>query len=155
MAILEVGISLEMKRLVEIKYYSSSDNILDHTFSRTTRFLAGLENFITEVYGDEIRVISLSDFEIICYPKLIPLQNKETISDQVLLIYAIIEKGIERDFVNRHLQEIIADFLKKYDLNEIKLKELEYFKDFKPHVDKILGDLRFNTEDRIKSIFRD
>ncbi|HEA70368.1 MAG TPA: hypothetical protein ENH98_00420, partial [archaeon] len=122
MAILEVGISLEMKRLVEIKYYSSSDNILDHTFSRTTRFLAGLENFITEVYGDEIRVISLSDFEIICYPKLIPLQNKETISDQVLLIYAIIEKGIERDFVNRHLQEIIADFLKKYDLNEIKLK---------------------------------
>ncbi|KKK43359.1 hypothetical protein LCGC14_0554290 [marine sediment metagenome] len=155
MAILEVGISLEMKRLVDIKYYSSSDNILDPTFSRTTRFLAGLESFITEAYGDEIRVISFSDFEIVCYPESIPLPNKETNNDQVLLTYAIIEKGLESDFVNRHLQEIIAEFLKMYDLNEIKLKELKYFKDFKLHVDKILGDLRFNTEDRIKRIFRD
>jgi len=153
MVILEVGINLEMKRLVEIRYYSSSDNILDATLR--SKYLSGLEAFITEVYGDQIRVISLSDFKIVCYPKLIRLQNKEANRDQVLLTYAIVEKGIETNFVKLHLKEIISEFLRRYDLNEIKLKKLEHFKDFKPLVDKILGDLRFNTEDRIKKIFRD
>ena len=153
MVIFEVGINLGLKRLVEIKYYSSSDNILDPTLR--SRFLTGLESFIMEVYGDQIRVISLSDFKIVCYPKLIRLQNKEANRDRVLLTYAIVEKGIETNFVKLHLKEIISEFLRTYDLNEIKLKKLEYFKDFKPLVDKILGDLRFNTEDRIKKIFRD
>ena len=153
MVIFEVGINLGLKRLVEIKYYSSSDNILDPTLR--SRFLTGLENFITEVYGDQIRVISLSDFKIVCYPKLIRLQNKEANRDRVLLTYAIVEKGIETNFVKLHLKEIVSEFLRRYDLNEIKLKKLEHFKDFKPLVDKILGDLRFNTEDRIKKIFRD
>lgn len=153
MVIFEVGINLGLKRLVEIKYYSSSDNILDPTLR--SRFLTGLENFITEVYGDQIRVISLSDFKIVCYPKLIRLQNKEANRDRVLLTYAIVEKGIETNFVKLHLKEMVSEFLRRYDLNEIKLKKLEHFKDFKPLVDKILGDLRFNTEDRIKKIFRD
>lgn len=153
MVIFEVGINLESKRLVEIKYYSSSENILDPTLR--SRFLTGLENFITEVYGDQIRVISLSDFKIVCYPKLIRLQNKEANRDRVLLTYAIVEKGIETNFVKLHLKEIVSEFLRRYDLNEITMKKLEHFKDFKPLVDKILGDLRFNTEDRIKKIFRD
>ena len=153
MVILEVGINLELKRLVEIKYYSSSDNILDPTLR--SQFLTGLESFITEVYGDQIRVISLSDFKIVCYPKLIRLQNKEANSDQVLLTYAIVEKGIETNFVKLHLKEIISEFIGMYELNDIFTKKLKHFKEFKPHVDKILGDLRFTTEDRIKMIFRD
>jgi hypothetical protein len=72
MAVLEVGINLGMKNLVENKYYSSSDNVLDPDIR--AKFLSGLKSCFTEVFGDKINVISLSNFEIVCYYKMVRKQ---------------------------------------------------------------------------------
>ncbi|MFX1346462.1 MAG: hypothetical protein ACFFBC_12880 [Promethearchaeota archaeon] len=153
MAILEIGINLGMKRLVEIKYYSSSDNILDSNIR--AKFLSGIEDFISEVFGDEINVISLSSFEIICYQEIVQKPDKEFNNPQPLLIFSIIEKGTSHTFVEQHLREIISCFLKKYDLDDILTRSPKFFKNFESDIDKILGDLRFSTEDRIRTVFRD
>ena len=152
MAVLEVGINFGMKNLVEIKYYSSSDKVLDPNIR--AKFLNGLENFINEVYGDEINVISLSSFEIIIYYEMVQLTKNKTNKAKPLLSYAIIERDTNHKFVTKHLQKIISKFLKKFDINDLISKEPNYFKKFEPKIDKILGDLRFKIEDRIKSIFR-
>jgi hypothetical protein len=152
MAVLEVGINLGMENLVEVKYYSSSDKVIDPNIR--ARFLTGLESFITEVYGDKINVISLSNFEIICYYKMVQLTNEEADITQPLLSYAIIEKGTEHDFVKQHLKEINSNFLNRFALNDIFSKDPEYFMEFKSRIDEILGDLRLKIDDRIRSIFR-
>ncbi|TKJ22240.1 MAG: hypothetical protein CEE43_06735 [Promethearchaeota archaeon Loki_b32] len=152
MAVLEIGINLGMKNLVEIKYYSSSDKVLDPNIR--AKFLNGLENFINEVYGDEINVISLSSFEIVIYYEMVQLSKNKTNKAKPLLSYAIIERDTNHKFVTKHLQKIISKFLKKFDTNDLISKEPKYFKKFEPKIDKILGDLRFKIEDRIKSIFR-
>jgi hypothetical protein len=153
MAVLEVGINLGMKKLLEIRYYSSMDNVLDPNIR--ARFLNGLEDFINEVFGDEINVISLSSFEIICYYKMIQFSNKDANDFLPLLTFAIIEKGTDHDFVKQHLKKVYSLFLENYDLNEIFMKKSKFFKNFEPQVDEILGDLRFKLEDRIRSIFKD
>jgi len=153
MAVLEIGINLGMKKLLEIRYYSSGDNVLDPTIR--ARFLSGLEDFIDEVFGDEINVISLSSFVIICYYKMVKFSNREVDDFLPLLIFAIIEKGTDHDFVTQHLKTIYSHFLDTYDLNEIFMKKSKFFKDFNSKVDQILGDLRFKLEDRIKTIFKD
>ena len=152
MAVLEVGINFGMKNLVEIKYYSSSDKVLDPNIR--AKFLNGLENFINEVYGDEINVISLSSFEIIIYYEMVQLTENKSNKAKPLLSYAIIERDTNHKFVTKHLQKIISKFLKKFDTNDLISKEPNYFKKFETKIDKILGDLRFKIEDRIKSIFR-
>lgn len=151
MAVLEIGINIGMKNLVEIKYYSSSDNVLDPNIR--AKFLTGLKSYITEVYGDKINVISFSGFEIVCYFKMIQLPSKEANNTQPLLSYAIIEKDTDPNFVKQHLKEIISYFLDRYPLNDIFSKEPKYFKKSEPRIDEILGDLRFKVEDRIKSVF--
>lgn len=151
MAVLEVGINLGMKNLVEIKYYSSTDNVLDPNIR--AKFLSGLKSFIKEVFGDKINVISLSNFEIVCYFKMIELLGKEVNDPQALLSYAIIEKGTDPNFVKQHLKEIISYFLNRYPLNDIFSKKVKYFKKSEPQISEILGDLRFKVEDRIKSVF--
>ncbi|MFX1376155.1 MAG: hypothetical protein ACFFA0_10105 [Promethearchaeota archaeon] len=152
MAVLEVGINLGMKKLVEIMYYSSADNVLDPALR--ARFLNGLEEFINEVYGDEITVISLSSYQIVCYCEMIRLPGKEPSDTQPLLSFAIIEKGTDHNFVKQHLEEILTNFLNRYTPDDIFTKSPKYFKDFEPRINEILEDLRLNTEDRIKAIFR-
>jgi hypothetical protein len=153
MAVLEIGINLGTRNLVEIQYYSSSDKILDPNIR--ARFLNGLEDFINEVFGDEINVISLSSFEIICYYEMIQISSKEINNSQPLLTFAIIDKGTSHDFVKKHLKEIVSRFLKNFSLNDILTKEPKFFKKFEPEIDEILGDLRLNIEDRIRAVFKD
>ena len=92
MAILEVGINLGIHNLIEIKYYSSSDNLLDPNLR--AGFLSALESFTSEVFGDDINVISLASFKLVCYCDLISLPNNPK-DKQPLLSYAIIEKETE------------------------------------------------------------
>ena len=153
MAVLEVGINLGMKNLVDIKYYSSSDKILNPNIR--DRFLTGLKDFITEIFDDKIDVISLTGFEIICYYKTVQIPSKIDNKPQPLLSFAIIERGTNHTFVKRHLKEIISQFLNNYALNNIFSKGSKYFKKFIPQIDEILGDLRLKIEDRIRTIFRD
>jgi len=152
MAVLDVGINLGLKNLVDIKYYSSSDKILDPNIR--ARFLTGIENFITEVFGDKIKVISLSSFEIVCNYKMVQLPSKLVNKPRPLLSFAIIEKGTDHEFVKKHLREINSHFLNHYSLNDIFSKKPKYFKNFIPRIDDILGDLRFTLEDRLKTVFR-
>jgi hypothetical protein len=74
---------------------------------------------------------------------------------QPLLVFAIIEKKTDHDFVLQHLKKINSLFLEKYDLRDIFSKESKFFMKFKTKVDEILGDLRFKLEDRIRTVFRD
>ena len=152
MAVLEVGINLGLENLVDIKYYSSSDKILNPNIR--AKFLAGIKDFITEVFGDKIKVISLSSFEIVCYYKMVQLPSKLVKKPQPLLLFAIIEKGTKHSFVKKHLREINSDFLNQYSLNDIFSKKPKYFKNFVPRIDEILGDLRFKLEDRLRTVFR-
>jgi len=153
MTVLEVGINLGMKNLVDIKYYSSSDKILNPNIR--ARYLTGLKDFITEVFDDKINVISLTDFEIICYYKTVQISSKVDNKPQPLLSFAIIERGTNHSFVKQHLKEIISQFLNDYALKDIFSKKPKYFKKFIPRIDEILGDLRLKIEDRIRTIFKD
>jgi hypothetical protein len=150
MAVLEVGINLGLKNLVEIKYYPS-DNAISSKIR--AKFLEGLEDFLSEVYADKLNVISFSNFRIVCYHKIVQLSREDVKNTQPLLVFAIIEKETNPDFVKEHLKEISSLFLKKYDLNEIFLKDAWAFKDFEHQANLVLGDLRLKIEDRIGSLF--
>ncbi|MFX1365595.1 MAG: hypothetical protein ACFFCE_06490 [Promethearchaeota archaeon] len=152
MVVVEVGVNLGEKNLVDIKYHLSSDKILDPNVR--ARFLAGLKDFITEVFDDEINVISLKDFEIICHYAMIQFLDKPDSKPQPLLLFAISERGTNRKLVKSRLEELLSQFLRMYSLKDIFFKDPKYFKAFVPHMNDILGDLRLNIEDRIKSIFR-
>jgi hypothetical protein len=151
MAILEVGINLGMRNLVEIKYYTSSDNVLDPNLR--AGFLTALESFTSEVFGDDINVISLASFKLVCYCEMITLPSDDENNKQPLLSYAIIEKETDASVVKEQLHSIISYFLNRYPLNDIFSKKAKYFKQCERRINEILGDLRLKTEDRFRSIF--
>ena len=151
MAILEVGINLGMRNLVEIKYYTSSDNVLDPNLR--AGFLTALESFTTEVFGDDISIISLASFKLVCYCEMIQLPDEIAENKQPLLSYAIIEKGTDASIVKEQLNQILSYFLNRYPLNDIFSKKPKYFKQFETRINDTLGDLRLKTEDRFRSLF--
>jgi hypothetical protein len=151
MAILEVGINLGMRNLVEIKYYSSSDDVLDPNLR--AGFLTALEQFTSEVFGDDINVISLASFKLVCYCEMINLPTEDENNKQPLLSYAIIEKETDASVVKQQLSQILSYFLNRYPLNDIFSKKPKYFKQFEIRVNEVLGDLRLKTEDRFRSLF--
>jgi hypothetical protein len=151
MAILEVGINFGMKNLVEIKYYSSSDNVLDPQLR--AGFLQALEAFTSEVFGDDISIISLASFKLVCSCEMIVLPGDELENKQPLIAFAIIEKGTESTIVKEYLNEILSHFLNRFSLNDIFSKKSKYFKKFENRINEILGDLKLKTEDRFRSIF--
>lgn len=151
MAILECGINLGIENLVEIKYYSSSDNILDPNLR--AGFLTALESFTSEVFGDDISIISLASFKLVCSCEMIQLPGNEAENKQPLLSYAIIEKGTDPSIVKQYLSDIISYFLNRFSLNDIFSKKPKYFKIFESRINEILGDLKLKTEDRFRSIF--
>ena len=151
MAILEVGINFGMKNLVEIKYYSSSDNVLDPQLR--AGFLQALEAFTSEVFGDDISIISLASFKLACSCEMINLPGDELENKQPLISFAIIEKGTESTIVKEYLNEILSHFLNRFSLNDIFSKKSKYFKKFENRINEILGDLKLKTEDRFRSIF--
>lgn len=151
MAILEVGINIGIRNLVEIKYYSSSDNILDPNLR--AGFLTALESFANEVFGDNISIISLSSFKLVCYCEMVQLPGNDVNNLQPCLSYAIIEKETDADIVKQQLNKIISYFLNRYSLNDIFSKKPKYFKKAESRIDEILGDLKLKIEDRFRSIF--
>ncbi|MHA1985784.1 MAG: hypothetical protein ACW98D_04000 [Promethearchaeota archaeon] len=153
MAVLEVGIQLDKKPLVEIKYYSTSDNVLEPRMR--AQFLTGVGDFLGEAFGDEINVISLSDLKLIVYLKKIHESKEENTETKTLLSFAIIEQDTDPNFVKKHLKKIISVFRKQYPLSDILSKKTPHFHKFKPQINEILGDLRFKIDDRLRSLFRD
>ena len=150
MAILEVGINLGVRNLIGIKYYSTSDNLLDP--SLRAGFLSALESFTNEVFGDDINVVSLASFKLVCYCDLVALPNEPS-NSQPLLSYAIIEKETDAEIVKKLLSQLNSHFLNRYSLNDIFSKKDKYFKKFADRINEILGDLKLKTEDRFRSIF--
>jgi hypothetical protein len=151
MAILEVGINLGIRNLVEIKYYLSSDDVLDPNLR--AGFLTALESFTSEVFGDDINVISLASFKLVCYCEMIALPSEDENNKQPLLAYAIIEKETDATVVKEQLTRIVSYFLNRYPLNDIFSKKPKYFRQFENRINEVLGDLRLKTEDRFRSIF--
>ncbi|MCK4380290.1 MAG: hypothetical protein KAW51_04065 [Candidatus Lokiarchaeota archaeon] len=140
-----------MRNLVEIKYYKSSDNVLDPNLR--AGFLTALESFTSEVFGDDINVISLASFKLVCYCEMIRLPTDDPNNKQPLLSFAIIEKGTDTSVVKEQLNRIISYFVNRYSLNDIFSKRPKYFKQFEERINEILGDLRLKTEDRFRSLF--
>ncbi|MHA1932114.1 MAG: hypothetical protein ACW96X_06215 [Promethearchaeota archaeon] len=153
MAVLEVGINLGRKSLVEIKYYSSTDDVLDPGIR--ANFLIGLESFLDEAFGDRINTISLSDFKFIVYFKKIQVPDEDINNTELLLSFAIIEQETDPSFVKKHLKEILREFRDQYALSDILSKDSDYFQKFKGRVNEILGDLKLKIDDRLRSLFRD
>jgi hypothetical protein len=150
MAVLEVGINLGNRNILEIQYYTSSD-VLDPNLR--AGFLSALESFTTEVFGDDINVVSLASFKLVCYCEMIALPGEDKDNTQPLLAYAIIEKETESEIVKRLLEEIIQNFLNQYSFINIFEKKGKYFRKFESKINDILGDLKMKTEDRFKSLF--
>ena len=151
MAILEIGINLGIKNLIAVNYYPA----LDKEFDQETRakFLAGLKDYLSEVYDDKINVISFSNFQIVCYNKMIPIADKISESTQPLLLFAVIEKDTDPMLVKQHLKKISISFREQFNPQEIINNHPDVFKSFLPHIDKILGDLRLKIEDRVSALF--
>ena len=151
MAVLEIGFNLGPRNLLSVKYYSDSDNVIDPKLR--AKFLTGLEDFVSEVYGDKMNVISFSNFQIVCYYKLLSLTKTDLNNAAPLLVFAITEKETNPLLVKKHLKEIHAEFLNQFEVHEIICEDPEIFGDFSKTIDAILGDLRFNLDDRISSLF--
>jgi len=151
MAILELGINCGTRNLINRKYYDSDTGMgLDHELR--AGFLSALESFTSEVFGDDINVVSLASFKLVCYCDLIALPNDQS-NKQPLISFAIIEKETDPEIVKKHLQEINSHFLNRYSLNDIFSKKEKVFKDFGSRIDDVIGDLKLKTEDRFRSIF--
>jgi len=151
MAILELGINLGIRNILNIRYYDSDTGVgLDPELR--AGFLSALESFTSEVFGDDINVISLASFKLVCYCELISLPNDES-NKQPLISFAITEKETDSGIVKRHLEEIKSHFLNRYSLNDIFSKKEKFFRKFESRVDDIIGDLKLKTEDRFRSIF--
>ena len=151
MAILEIGINLGTKNLLNRKYYDSTTGVgLDPQLR--AGFLSALESFTSEVFGDDINVVSLASFKLVCYCELITLPSDE-VNKQPLLAFAIIEKETDTEIVKKHLLKITSHFLNRYSLNDIFSKKEKFFRDFETRINEILGDLKLKTEDRFRSIF--
>ena len=151
MAILELGINVGIRNLLNKKYYDSDMGVgLDPELR--AGFLSALESFTSEVFGDDINVISLASFKLVCYCDLISLPNDES-NKQPLISFAITEKKTDSGVVKKHLSEINSYFLNRYSLNDIFSKKEKFFKKFEDRIDEIIGDLKLKTEDRFRSIF--
>lgn len=151
MAILELGINLGIRNILNKRYYSSDTGVgLDPELR--AGFLSALESFTTEVFGDDINVISLASFKLVCYCELISLPNDES-NKQPLISFAITEKETDSEIIKRHLEQINSHFLNRYSLNDIFSKKEKFFKKFESRIDDIIGDLKLKTEDRFRSIF--
>lgn len=151
MAILELGINIGIRNLLNKKYYDSDTGVgLDPELR--AGFLSALESFTSEVFGDDINVISLASFKLVCYCDLISLPNDES-NKQPLISFAITEKKTDSGVVKKHLSEINSHFLNRYSLNDIFSKKEKFFKKFEDRIDEIIGDLKLKTEDRFRSIF--
>ncbi|MBY9020280.1 MAG: hypothetical protein KGD67_04420 [Candidatus Lokiarchaeota archaeon] len=151
MAILELGINIGIRNIFNKKYYDSDTGVgLDPELR--AGFLSALESFTSEVFGDDINVISLASFKLVCYCDLVALPNDES-NKQPLISFAITEKKTESEVVKKHLQEVNFHFLNRFSLNDIFTKKEKFFKKFEIRVDDIIGDLRLKTEDRFRSIF--
>ncbi|MBY8987610.1 MAG: hypothetical protein KGD61_04070, partial [Candidatus Lokiarchaeota archaeon] len=84
---MELGINLGIRNLLNIKYYNSDIGVgLDPELR--AGFLSALESFTSEVFGDDINVISLASFKLVCYCDLISLPNDES-NKQPLISFAI------------------------------------------------------------------
>ena len=153
MAVLEVGINLGKEPLVVKKYYSTTDNVLAPGIRAT--FLTGMEDFFDETFGDEINVLSLSEFKFIFYKKKIQLPGKEENKTEPLLSFALIEQDTDPSFVKKHLKKILSEFRNEYSLSDILSKKAKHFHKFESRINEILGDLRFKIDDRLRSLFRD
>ncbi|MHA1194851.1 MAG: hypothetical protein ACTSRH_01800 [Promethearchaeota archaeon] len=151
MAILELGINLGIQNIITRKYYDSDmGSALDPELR--AGFLTALENFTTEVFGDDLHVVSLASLKLVCnIKKLKPIDEKE--GENLLVCYAIVEKETETDIVKKHLNEILEHFLNRYSIHDIHHKKEKFFKKFESRIDSILGDLRLKVEDRFRSIF--
>jgi len=151
MAILELGINLGIRNILNKRYYDSDTGVgLDPELR--AGFLSALESFTKEVFGDDINVISLASFKLVCYCELISLPDNES-NKQPLISFAITEKETDSEIVKRHLEEINSHFLNRYSLNDIFSKKEKFFKKFESRIDGIIGDLKLKTEDRFRSIF--
>ncbi|MEJ2249588.1 MAG: hypothetical protein P8Y70_06595 [Candidatus Lokiarchaeota archaeon] len=152
MAVLETGINVGNRNLIEIKYYSASDGILDPNLR--AGFLSALESFTNEVFGDDINVVSLASFKLVCFSEMISLPTPdETNNSEPLLCYAIIEKETDPEVIKKHLKQITSHFLNRYSLNDIFSKKSKFFTNFNSRINEIFGDLRLKTEDRFRSLF--
>ncbi|MBA7500093.1 hypothetical protein ES704_02846 [subsurface metagenome] len=151
MAILELGINLGIRNILNKKYYDTDTGVgLDPELR--AGFLSALESFTTEVFGDDINVISLASFKLVCYCELISLPNDES-NKQPLISFAITEKETDTEIIKRLLEEINSHFLNRYSLNDVFSKKEKFFKKFESRIDDIIGDLKLKTEDRFRSIF--
>lgn len=151
MAILELGINLGIRNILNKKYYDTDTGVgLDPELR--AGFLSALESFTTEVFGDDINVISLASFKLVCYCELISLPNDES-NKQPLISFAITEKETDSEIIKRLLEEINSHFLNRYSLNDVFSKKEKFFKKFESRIDDIIGDLKLKTEDRFRSIF--
>lgn len=150
MAILECGINIGNRNLIEVRYYASSD-VLDPNLR--AGFLSALESFTTEVFSDSINVVSLASFKLVCFCEMVALPGEDKDNTQPLLAYAIIEKETESEVVKGLLNEIIMTFTNRYSVFDIFEKKSKYFRKFDIRISNILGDLKMKTEDRFKSLF--
>ena len=150
MAVLECGINIGNRNLIEVRYYVSSD-VLDPNLR--AGFLSALESFTTEVFSDSINVVSLASFKLVCFCEMVALPGEDKDDTHPLLAYAIIEKETESEVVKRLLNEIIMTFTNRYSVLDIFEKKPKYFRKFEIRISNILGDLKMKTEDRFKSLF--
>ncbi len=150
MAVLEVGVNVANRNLIEIKYYGS-DDALDPNLR--AGFLSALESFTTEVFGDDINVVSLASFKLVCFTEMINLPGDDETNKQPLLSFAIIEKETDAVLVKTLLKKISIYFQNRFSNHDIFAKKPKYFRKFEVRITEILGDLAKKTEDRFRSIF--
>ena len=117
MTILEFGINIGDKNIIEIKYYRPEDGI-DFSSAHRTNFLNAIEKFCTEVYGFDLDSVNLGTYQIICHKEIVNNPNEKETKTPITY-YCIIEKDTDSKLVNNLLIEINRYFRNRFSLHFI------------------------------------
>ncbi|MBD3195693.1 MAG: hypothetical protein GF317_11585 [Candidatus Lokiarchaeota archaeon] len=136
MAILEIGLNLEKKHILNIQY-DNFKSTKDWDPSLRAGFISFLDSFSKNVYGKNLDMIKMKDFQMIFHSKIIE-SFTEPKEQKPLICYCITDNSKNKNIQKDILKEILEQFLNRYAIFDIFTKDEKYFVEFKPRVKSLV-----------------
>jgi hypothetical protein len=155
MAIVEVAILYNNEVLIEKQYYSTAE-MLDKNIRNS--LLKALSQFADVSFKDQLQSFNVSSYSILMItidlqgPLLASAASPDHQSEQVVM-YCIVDKNSDEKTIKRAMEDVLAQFLERYSIFDIRNHRNKDFKKFIKRIDSVLGDLVLKSEDRFKSLF--
>jgi hypothetical protein len=115
-------------------------------------FIAAIDNFTKNIFGEQLSMISLSNFNLLCNSRILtsPYNGSEK---KALICYTIIEKNSKVEKIKGLIEEVLAQFLNRYSLYSLFSEEFNNYGEFLNRINEIVGDYRLKMDDRFRDLF--